>query len=118
MLSAVYGCRYHGVKLRSWYHDHMNGTLVRWAQGWLWEQAELVAQQALANGVLQPIHTTITHLPAGQANFLIHQLDGGADALDQKLTRSPFAGNHDFREFNPFLPVFSGWRPVSSWPLA
>ena len=79
---------------------------VRSAQGWLWEQAELIAQQALATGALQPIHTTITHLPAGPANFLIHQLDGdgGADALDQKLTRSPFAGNHDFRDFNPFLP--------------
>ena len=79
---------------------------VRSAQGWLWEQAELIAQQALATGALQPIHTTITHLPAGPANFLIHQLDGdgGAGALDQKLTRSPFAGNHDFRDFNPFLP--------------
>ncbi len=81
-------------------------STVRWAQGWLWAQAEQVAWRALAAGALQPIHTTIAHLPAGPANFLIHQLDGdgGAAALDRKLTRSPFADNHDFRDFNPFLP--------------
>lgn len=81
-------------------------STVRWAQGWLWAQAEQVAWRALAAGALQPIHTTIAHLPAGAANFLIHQLDGdgGAAALDRKLTRSPFADNNDFRDFNPFLP--------------
>ncbi len=81
-------------------------STVRWAQGWLWAQAERVARAALAEGALQPIHTTISHLPAGAANFLIHQLegDGGAAALDRKLTRSPFADNHAFRDFNPFLP--------------
>ncbi len=85
----------------------MDGTQTeRWAQGWLWERAEQVAQQALATGALQPIHTLITHLPAGAAEFLVHQLDGdgGARALDKKLTRSPFADNHDYRAFNPFLP--------------
>ena len=85
----------------------MDGTrAARWAQGWLWEQAAQVAQRALATGALQPIHTTVSHLPAGAATFLIHQLEGagGATALESKLTRSPFAGNHVYREFNPFLP--------------